>query len=249
MNEAFWLNIIIQTSFLWLLQYVTGNMVFYKDIKVGYTRKINHFGLFFFPIYLNTILPYEQTIEGIIVKGILVLLALVIYIKPLRDNVPLITRMFLSFDRPEDRPHTLMWLSTQVAVAYMIIVPVVILFSFKGIENLILIPILITGIGDGLAEPVGIRFGKHKYKTHALFSHKKYERSYEGSLCVFIVSVITIIMFQPYFSDVEFIVALITVPLIMTLTEAFSPHTWDTPTLFFVGYLNLYLIKSIPLMN
>lgn len=248
MSEAFWINILIQTLFLWLLQYGTGYLVSHKDIKVGYTRKINHFGLFFFPMYLNTIVPYEQSIEGIILKGSLVLLTLVIYINPIRTRVPVIARMFLSFDRPEDRPHTLLWLSSQVAIGYMIIVPVVILFGFRGFESLILIPILITGIGDGLAEPVGIRFGKHKYKTHALFTHIKYERSYEGSACVFVVSVITLILFKTYFTPVEFIVALVTIPIIMTLTEAFSPHTWDTPTLFFMGYLSLYLIKSMPIV-
>ena len=249
MSQAFWINILIQASALWLLQYGTGNLVFHKGVKVGYTRKMNHFGLFFLPIYLNTIIPYEQSIVGIALKGSLVLLTLIIYIKPLRGSIPFIARMFLSFDRPEDRPNTLLWLSTQVGIGYLIIIPAVVLFRNMDIASLILIPILITGIGDGLAEPVGIRFGKHKYKTYALFSHKKYERSYEGSACVFIVSVITLFFFQSYFTSAEFIVALLTVPIIMTLTEAFSPHTWDTPTLFFVGYLNLYLIKSIPLIN
>lgn len=244
---AFWTNLSVQILALWLLQYLTGNLVFYKDVKVGYTRKINHFGLFFLPIYLDTIIPYESSIESILVKSVIVLLGLLVYVDALTSRVPFFKRMFLSFDRPEDRPHTLLWLSTQIAAGYLILVPAILLFEAKGIASLVLIPILITGIGDGLAEPVGIRFGKHKYKTHALFSKIKYERSIEGSMCVFITSVLTIIAFHASFTPTEFIVALLTVPIIMTLTEAYSPHTWDTPTLFFIGYLSLYLIKSISL--
>jgi len=245
MTSAYWIFLLVQTLSLWAIQFATGNLVFYKDVKVGYTRKINHFAIFFLPIFLETILPYEKTIEGLVLKAFIVVSCMIIYIEPLRTRIPVITRMFLSFDRPEDRPNTLLWLTSQYAVGYLIIVPTLILFGNKGYSSLILIPILITAIGDGLAEPVGIRFGKLKYKTHALFSKIKYERSLEGSLCVFIVSMIIIVMFKSNFTHTEYIAALITVPIVMTLTEAFSPHTWDTPTLFIAGYLNLYLIKSI----
>jgi len=249
MSSAYWIFLLVQTLSLWALQYATGNLVFYKDVKVGYTRKINHFGLFFLPIYLETIIPYDKSIGGLVLKGFIVVLCMIIYIRPLRTRIPFIARMFLSFDRPEDRPNTLLWLTTQIAAGYLIIVPAIILFGYIDAVSLVLIPILITGIGDGLAEPVGIRFGRLKYKTYALFSKIKYERSVEGSLCVFIVSLITIVIFKSYFSPTEYVIALITVPIVMTLTEAFSPHTWDTPTLFFAGYLNLYLIKSISFIN
>lgn len=249
MSLDYWIFLSVQTFSLWALQYGTGNLVFYKGVKVGYTRKINHFGLFFLPIYLETIIPYDKSIEGLALKGFIVVLCMIIYIRPLRTKIPFLARMFLSFDRPEDRPNTLFWLTTQIAAGYIIIIPAVIFFGYIDSVNLVLIPILITGIGDGLAEPVGIRFGRLKYKTYALFSKIKYERSVEGSLCVFIVSLLTIVIFKSYFSPTEYIVALITVPVVMTLTEAFSPHTWDTPTLFFAGYLNLYLIKSISFIN
>tara|TARA_R110000782_G_scaffold18459_4_gene50776 strand:+ start:363 stop:1106 length:744 start_codon:yes stop_codon:yes gene_type:complete len=242
---SFVTNLAVQILSLWVIQYLTGNLVFYKNVKVGYTRKINHFCLFFIPIYLETVIPYEQSIKGLLLKSIIIMLCLLIYIAPSRSRVPIFARMFLSFDRPEDRPNTLLWLSTQIAAGYLIIIPAIILFESKGIASLLLIPILIAGIGDGLAEPVGIRFGKHKYKTHALFSKIKYERSIEGSMCVLITSIITIMVFQSSFTDTGFIVALLTIPIVMTLTEAWSPHTWDTPTLFLIGYFNLYLVSLI----
>ena len=66
-----------------------------------------------------------------------------------------------------------------------------------------MVPILVSGIGDGLAEPVGVRFGRLKYKTYALFSKIKYERTVEGSACVFITSIIVIIFFQSSFTYSE----------------------------------------------
>ena len=48
--------------------------------------------------------------------------------------------------------------------------PMIWLFGQWGLESLVVIPILINVIGDGLAEPVGVRFGKYRYKTKALFT-------------------------------------------------------------------------------
>ncbi|MBC8174032.1 MAG: hypothetical protein H8E82_00030, partial [Candidatus Marinimicrobia bacterium] len=97
-------------------------------------------------------------------------------------------------------------------------------------------------IGDGLAEPIGIRFGKHKYQTFALFTKRKYVRTLEGSACVFITSLIVIILFGSSLSTIQFIVALIAFPIVMTLAEAKAPHSWDNPFLFSIGGVLLYLI-------
>jgi hypothetical protein len=48
-----------------------------------------------------------------------------------------------------------------------------------------------------------------------------------------------------YFTQQQFIVALVALPFLMTLAEALAPHTWDTPFLFFVGYSSLFLISLI----
>ena len=237
---------IIKLTILLLIQYASGSLVFYKGVKVNYTRKINHFALFFIPMFIDNIIPVQPSIELLIIGSFVAIASLIIYIKPIRTNSRLIQRMFLSFDRPEDRPNTLLWLTTQTAVAYLIIIPIVIYFYKIGYEDLLLIPILVNGIGDGLAEPVGVRFGRLKYKTYALFSKIKYERTVEGSACVFFTSVIVIISFQSGFTSSEFICALIVFPIVMTLAEAFAPHTWDTPFLFLFGYLTLYIVKIMP---
>lgn len=227
---------------LFTIQYCSGLLVRYKGVKVNYTRKINHFSLFFIPVFLRSVFPHEYSFERFIFGCVLGTLILFIYIKPIREKIPLIATMFLSFDRPEDRPNTLWWLFTQILAGYIVLVPMVILFVQNGLSGIIWIPLLILAFGDGLAEPVGIRFGKHKYETYAFFSKKKYVRSLEGSACVFLASIIVIIVFHSSFSQLQFIIALIFIPILMTFVEAFSPHTWDTPTLYLAGYGALYAI-------
>ena len=249
MNDPVLLKGVIQTVILFSIQYVSGSLVYYKGIKVNYTRKINHFALFFVPMFLDKFIPVKPSLELLIIGSILAVTGLIIYIKPVRIKSNFIQRMFLSFDRPEDRPNTLLWLSTQTAFGFLVLIPFIILFYTSGYEYLIIIPILVNGIGDGLAEPVGVRFGKHKYQTYALFSKIKYERTLEGSACVFITSVVVILFFQSGFTSSEFIYVIIIFPIVMTLSEAFAPHTWDTPFLFLFGYSTIYLIKIIPFIS
>ncbi len=249
MVDPLFLRIIIQTAILIAVAYASGSLVFYKGVKVNYTRKINHFALFFVPIFLDHFFQPEPLIESIILGSSIAIGGLLIYIKPLRNNSKIIERMFLSFDRPEDRPYTLLWLTTQITVGYLILIPMTIYFFAVGYAELILIPLLVNGIGDGIAEPVGVKFGRLRYKTYALFSKIKYERTVEGSACVFFTSVFILIYFHSGFTPSEFILALIIFPIIMTLAEAFAPHTWDTPFLFFFGYFSIYIIKIIPFVS
>lgn len=150
--------------------------------------------------------------------------------------------MFASFDRPEDRPRTLLWLSTQTVGTAVIQIPLIFFLSSIGKFELLYIPVFINGIGDGLAEPVGIRFGKHPYKVKALFTKKIYQRTIEGSLCVFITGILTILLFSELFTGNQFIAAITLIPISMTLAEAFSPHTWDSPFLYFTAAVEIISI-------
>ncbi len=247
MNQDFVLNTISKIGIIYIFAYLSGLLVIHKDVKVNYTRKINHFVLFFIPVFLDQLFPYDnKSLLLLIVGGTVGMIPFIFYTKYFRERFSFLNTCFTSFDRPEDRPNTLLWLTTQVMAGFLIIIPMLILLDIVGFVSLALIPILINGFGDGLAEPVGIRFGKHKYSTYALFSKKKYERSFEGSSCVLITSIIVILAYSPFFTQTQLIVALLTIPLLMTLAEAFAPHTWDTPFLFLVGYSSLIGISFCP---
>ena len=245
MDRSFVITQILGFCIHFSIAFFNGLLVRHKGVKVNYTRKINHFMLFFLPIYLGMYLSYERTLGSTILGMCIMAGSLVIYIEPVRRRVPIIATAFLSFDRPEDRPNTLLWLSTQILAATVIMVPLLVYFSHIGMLELIYIPLLINGFGDGLAEPVGIRFGKHPYETRALFTRKRYIRTLEGSACVLIVSIATIALFRESFTPVQFVVAMAAVPVMMTLAEALSPHTWDTPFLYTVSGLSLSGILMI----
>lgn len=242
MGSLFWLNQFSKLSLLYFIAYLCGLWVERKGIKVNYTRKINHFALFFLPHFIGKIIPFEPTTLTIFSGSLLSIMSLAIYLKPIRKRSSLLQKMFLSYDRPEDRPYTFLWLSTQFAATYAVYLPFYFYFRHQNLGELILIPILINGIGDGFAEPIGVRFGNHKYQTRALFTHKKFTRSYEGSACVFITSIVVLFFFKELFLPHQFKVALLAIPPLMTLAEAYSPHSWDSPFLFLIGGLTLAAI-------
>jgi phytol kinase len=226
---------------------LSGVLVRYFNIKVNYTRKINHFALFFLPVFIDKQFNAETFTDFtyLAISAAVSTAALSVYYEPIRKAIPPFQLMFEGIDRPEDRPYTLIWVWTQFAAGFAVLLPMIWLLGQRDLESLVLIPILINIIGDGLAEPVGIRFGKYEYKTRALFTNKTYVRTFEGSACVLITGFVAVAMHYEYFTTIQFILAMLFIPIIMTLTEAYSPHTWDTPFLMFTGYTSLMLIMLI----
>ena len=240
MDSSFLIHQAALVALLLGIYYATGKLVIHTGIKVNYTRKIDHFAIFFLPFLLDMLLTYPKSISTRALGLAISICSLGIFVKPIRERSKTIRTMFMSFDRPEDRPHTLFWLTTQYIAAAIVIVPLMMCFDFLKKPGLVFIPILINGLGDGLAEPIGVRFGRMKYQVRALFSDKFYVRSIEGSLCVFVAGVLSIIAFRDSFTPAQFMAALALIPLGTTLAEAFSPHTWDTP--FIYGTAGVLLI-------
>lgn len=235
----FWLHHAIFYTLLFLIHYVCGLCVIHYNLKVNYTRKINHFAFFFLPTLLSSVIEYPYSAATFFIDLICAFVFLTFFIAPLRNKFRVLFVMFCSFDRPEDRPWTLTWLYTQFIASYLVLIPLLAYFENREMLPLIMIIIIANGVGDGLAEPVGIRFGTRKYTTYALFTRQKYVRSYVGSACVWLTTVIAILAFQHYFSTTQLIVALLLMPTLITLAEAFSPHTWDSPLIYATGGASL----------
>ncbi len=238
----YWIHILVLHSCFLLLFYLCGILVQDYSVLVNYTRKVMHFSLFFLPQFLLTFFPYQSSAFTGIVNAILTMGVLGLFIQPLRSKIVIFNTMFKSIDRPEDRPYTLLWLTTQFLASYLVLMPLIYYLNQHQLRELLYIPILIIGLGDGLAEPVGVRFGRHKYSTKALFSSRKYTRSIEGSLCVFFVGLLTIFIYRELFTPTQLVLAFLLIPPLMTITEAISPHTWDSPFLYLVGSVSLIAI-------
>jgi len=235
----FWLHHAIFYTLLFLIHYVCGLCVIHYNLKVNYTRKINHFAFFFLPTLLSSVIEYPYSAATFFIDLICAFVFLTFFIAPLRNKFRVLFVMFCSFDRPEDRPWTLTWLYTQFIASYLVLIPLLIYFESREMLPLIMIIMIANGVGDGLAEPVGIRFGARKYTTYALFTRQKYVRSYAGSACVWLTTFIAVLAFHPYFNSTQLIAALILLPILITLAEAFSPHTWDSPLIYATGGASL----------
>ena len=80
------------------------------------------------------------------------------------------------------------------------------------------------------------------------FSDRRYQRSWEGSACVFISSIVFVSCFWYTFrTPLQFWTAMVVLPPAMAYAEATSPHTVDTPMLMAVGGTLLWIISHIKL--
>ncbi len=165
----------------------------------------------------------------------------------LRRKFPILAYAFVAWDRIEDRPYTLRYDMLEDILRFVVYLPFIVLFGKASI--IIMIPNLINEFGDGLAEPVGLRFGRHKYRTRSLWYNGKFwngdfQRSLEGSAMVYIISIVVLLLYQDLFTSTQLIISLIFLPVIMTVAEAFSPHTNDGPMLALTGCSFLWVTMN-----
>ncbi len=235
-------QIIIFAS-LQLGAYALGLAVRTFDIKVNYTRKALAFFVMMSAYLVHIFYSYEGThLTGVINMAVF-LLWMGSYCDFCRKRSVFLRTAFLAIDRPEDRPYTLLWFSTQTIAAYIVMVIMMWLLDFYSYSNLIVMTLFVSSIGDSLAEPVGVRFGRVKYKTKALFVDRIYERSYMGSFCVLLSGYVGVYLAGHSLSAVQYWIFFVILPPLLTLAEAKSPHTWDQPfIMLFGGVLTLLIV-------
>ena len=241
----FWLTEAIRNAVQLALAYGLGLWVLYGGVRVNYTRKILHFALFFVPLGLMGWLPYRGGIDTALLSSLTFLATIALMSEPVRSRFRFIAVVFAAFDRPEDRPYTLRWLATQVLATYLVLIGVLVMLERYDKVVLIYITVLVAAIGDGLAEPVGVRFGRHPYRTRALFTERTYVRTLEGSACVLASGFLAVYLLRGQLAPQQLLPALAIIPIAMTLAEAWSPHTWDGPFLYGAGGLSTIAVLEL----
>jgi phytol kinase len=200
--------------------YLAGYLKKYRGLNTGYTRKIFHFLIF----TSAAVIHFMWGLPGVFIFGAMT--SLVIFYALLRGDGHL---LYEAMAREKDAPHR----------TYYIIAPYLatLVGGLAGnfwFAKAAIIGYLVTGIGDAVAEPVGVRWGKHQYRVPSL-SHVKSLRSLEGSAAVFFASALMILLgiaLSPHFN--LNIVAVWKIPLLALLcagVEAVSPHGWDNATM------------------
>ena len=200
--------------------FLAGALKRYANWKTGYTRKILHFLIFFTAVGLHIWggMPAVNILG--LGMGIFVLLS----VKAGDENF-----FFEAMAREKDSPRR----------GYFIVVPYLTTAAGGLISNSLfagcaVMGYALCGAADAIAEPVGVRFGKHKYKVPSLKKVQAAERSLEGSLSVFVVSLALSWLFFIYLYHLPAEKAVLSSLILSTalvFVEAFSFHGADNLTI------------------
>ena len=214
--------------------------------KVNYTRKIQHFAAYLVPLLSPPTAPLG--ILPHLWESLFVLFMFLVLIKPIREFSTFFMLQFNSLDRVEDRPNTLKWIVLGNMLPGLLIITIFkqVFETYLALPLLASVVVLTVAIGDGFAEPVGTYLGKKKYVVPSWNLKNRYVRSYAGSACVYLAAVLFLVVFKEQFANAqEFWTAMILFPPVMTLSEAFAPHSMDTPIMMLIGFSLLFGICAI----
>ncbi len=151
---------------------IAGHLRVQRQVRTAYTRKVFHFLVF----TMASVVHQRWHLPGVVVFGGVV--SVFVFFAVWRgDGHP----WYEALARPSDAPHrTLFILVPWFTTALGGFVSNVFFPGFASIGY------LVCGWGDAVGEPVGSRWGGHRYRVPS-FSGVKAERSLEGSLAVFLV--------------------------------------------------------------
>lgn len=143
-----------------------------KNVRAPYTRKVFHFLIF----TMAAVLQITIGLPAVVLFGIVVSLAVVYACIRGKDYM-----YYEAMARPTDEPRRTLF----------ILIPLASTALGGVIANLFFAPFaavgyLVAGWGDAVGEPVGTRWGKHRYKVPSL-GKVAATRSIEGSAAVFLV--------------------------------------------------------------
>ncbi|HUU39075.1 MAG TPA: hypothetical protein VMW46_12840 [Candidatus Desulfaltia sp.] len=186
----------------------------------GYTRKLFHFLIFFTAVGLH--LWGGMPAVNILGAGMGIYVLLIV--RAGEGN-----RFFEALAREKDSPRR----------GYFIILPYLTTALGGLLSNLFfgafaVMGYLVGGAADAVAEPVGVRFGKHRYRVPSLRKVESSERSAEGSLAVFIAAFVlswTAFFWLYHLSFVHSLLSAILVASLVAVVEAASPHGADNLTI------------------
>ncbi|CAI5743066.1 unnamed protein product [Hyaloperonospora brassicae] len=218
--------------------------------KVNYTRKLQLLAAYLVPLVVKPSAETCRECSGPLALAwgdYVTLCCFLLLIKPIRERSTLFMLQFNSLDRPEDRPHTLKWIvAGNVCPGLFVLLFFRWLFARTTQADLVFILVFVTSIGDGLAEPIGIAFGKHKYSTNTCFSKRKYTRSFEGSACVFLSGMVfPALQYADFDTPLQLWLTMTILPFVAAYAEATAPHTMDAPVLMAATGLVLYAVIHV----
>ena len=196
---------------------LVGKLRLERAVRTPYTRKIFHFSIF----TMASVVHLVWRLPGVIVFGSVITL-FVIYALLRGDGHPL----YEALARPSDAPHRSLFIG----------VPLLTTIAGGAATNIFFpsvafIGYLVCGWGDAVGEPVGSRWGRHRYTVPSL-GDVPATRTLEGSAAVFVVGSIaaTLGFYAAAVPPTHPILVGTACGLAGAVVEAFSNHGLDNFT-------------------
>ncbi len=186
-------------------------------VRTNYTRKLFHFIIFSFAGVSAIIGGFNAVLLYGGVAGIFVLTVLMFN----GGNV-----LYEGIAREEDAPHR----SVYILVPFIATATAGILGNL-WFGSVAVVGYVVAGWGDAVGELIGVRFGKHAYRTLAILGMSG--RSLEGSLAVLVVSLFAVLLTARLALDAGWALGLtvaVVVAVVVTFVEAVTPHGLDNLT-------------------
>ncbi len=186
--------------------------------RVGDTRKIFHFTIF----TGAALLRWRVDGGAVIVYGVLV--AGGVLVATWRGAA---SGLFNALARPEDAPY-----ERRHVLAPLVCTAVGGVLAHLIAGSLAAVPYLVAGWGDAVGEPVGIRWGRHRYRVPA-WGPATATRSWEGSAAIWLASTLAagLGLLVSGRTGTEALVWAIPIGSAAAVIESVSPHGWDNLTL------------------
>jgi len=186
----------------------------------GYTRKLFHFLIFFTAVGLH----FWGGMPAVNILGLGMGVYVILIVWAGNGNY-----FFEALAREKDSPRR----------GYFIVLPYLTTALGGLLSNWLfgacaVMGYLVGGAADAVAEPVGVRFGRHRYKVPSLRKVETAERSVEGSFSVLAVSIIlSAVFFCAYYHlpPARSLLSSILLSVAVVFVEAASPHGADNLTI------------------
>ena len=224
-----WQSVTTFVAVIWSVWFLVGFGKERGALLEGDARKINHFlVLVGGVVWFRSASPMVDRVSCHVACGILFVSLLLVCRFP---HHRLCRLAFLGYARDSDRPHAAfhVWFSWLVSLVGLELVDRL----FGSIETTRLAT-LVLGIADALAEPIGRRFGRHRYQVYGILAPQGSTRSWEGSLAVALSTAIIMILSGRLLSGMAWpilIVEGVVIGLFVAIIEAWTPHGLDNFTI------------------
>lgn len=200
-----------------LSSFLAGYLKLKKGVKTNYTRKVFHVINF---TYAAIIFLIGGTV-AVLIFGAFGIGAMVVCMILPEGHI-----LLEGLAREQDEPHRKLYI-----ILPFIATAIAGILDNQFFTRFAVVGYLVSGWGDAAGEPVGVRWGKHRFKVPSLFG-VECTRSIEGSVGVFVCSLIGAMIAL----HIAAVPAPLSIPIALfaagggTMVEAYSSHGLDNFT-------------------